>query len=233
MYKQIINEILEYQRPEKAAFAKRFFKTGKGQYGEGDKFLGVSMPDQRAIAKKYYKTASYEVIEKLLASKIHEHRMVGLLLLVYKYEKTDEDKEKIYKFYLKNLKAVNNWDLVDVTTPNIIGAFLLDKNKDLLYKFARSTNLWEKRISILATFRFIKHNKLQDTIKIAEILVNDEHDLIHKAVGWMLRELGKKDQPLLETFLKKHYKTMPRTMLRYSIERFEESKRQKYLKGTV
>lgn len=233
MYKKIISELIKHQRPEKSAFMERFFKTGKGQYGEGDQFLGISMPDQRKVAKKYYKITDYNDIEKLLQSPIHEYRMAGLLLLVYKYEKTSEDKEKIYNFYIKHRKAINNWDLVDVTTPNIVGAYLLDKEKDILYKFAHSKDLWERRISILATFRFIKDNQFKDTIKISKILLKDKHDLIHKAVGWMLRELGKKDLTTLKLFLKKHYKEMPRTMLRYSIERFPEEERKRYLKGTV
>jgi 3-methyladenine DNA glycosylase AlkD len=230
----IKSELLKHQRPEKAKFHLRFFKTGKGEYGEGDQFLGVSMPNQRKVAKKYHKEISLKEITDLLKSKIHEHRMTGLLFLVYKYEKSNEkEREILFNFYIKNLNAINNWDLVDVTTPNIVGNWLIDKDKDILYTFARSSNLWKRRIAILATFRFIKHNKFDDTLKIAKILLNDKHDLIHKAVGWMLREIGKRDQVLLETFLHKHYKEMPRTMLRYAIERFEESKRKMYLKGQV
>tara|TARA_Y100000310_G_scaffold333832_1_gene412202 strand:- start:2115 stop:2813 length:699 start_codon:yes stop_codon:yes gene_type:complete len=215
---------------ERAASNKWFFKTGKGQYGEGDEFIGLTMPDIRKVAKTYLHL-NIKDIEQLLHSPIHEYRMIALVIWVYQFEKTDEKtKENIYKTYLNNTKWINNWDLVDVTTPNIVGNYLLDKDRKILYKLAKSKNLWEKRIAILATFAFIKNNQFKDTLNIAEILLNDNHDLIHKAVGWMLRELGKKDQSVEERFLKKHYKNMPRTMLRYSIERFDEDKRRFYMK---
>jgi 3-methyladenine DNA glycosylase AlkD len=217
---------------ERAVLLQGFFKTGKGQYGEGDIFLGVTVPNTRIVAKKFTDLYIFE-IEDLLYSKIHEERLCALLLLVEKYSKTDEKgKKEIFNFYIKNAKRVNNWDLVDLSAPKIAGGYLLDKDKKILYKFAKSKNLWEKRISILSTFWFIKYGKFKDSFKIAEILMNDKHDLIHKAVGWMLREIGKRNLVEEEKFLKKYYKKMPRTMLRYAIEKFPEEKRLQYLKGT-
>jgi len=219
------------ENKEKAKLLSGFFKTGKGEYGEGDKFLGIIMPEQRKVAKKYVNLSIKEV-ERLLHSNIHEHRMVALVIWTYQYEKADENtKEEIYKTYLNNTKYINNWDLVDVTTPRIVGMHLLDKDRKVLYKLAKSKDLWEKRIAVLATFAFInKRNEFDDALKISEILLNDDHDLIHKAVGWMLREIGKRDLAAEEKFLKKYYKTMPRTMLRYSIEKFDEDKRKFYMK---
>ena len=230
MFTKIKEDLLKQQRPSKAEFHLRFFKCGKGEYGEGDQFLGVSVPDQRKIAKKYFKEVSYEDVQRLLDSKIHEHRLTGLFLLNYKFEKFPEERKKIYELWIKNTKNINNWDLIDCSAPNVVGEYLLDKDKSLLYEFAKSSNLWKKRISILSTFRFIKNNRFNDTIKIAEILVNDKHDLIHKAVGWMLREVSKKDQAVEEAFLTRYHKTMPRTMLRYAIERFSQEKREYYMK---
>ena len=216
--------------PKQAELLQGFFKTGKGQYGEGDIFLGIKVPEQRKVAKKY-PDLSLNPIRELLSSKIHEHRLTSLFILIDKYKKSDEkEKKEIFNFYLKNTKNINNWDLVDLSAPNIVGNFLLDKKRGILHKLAKSKSLWEKRIAILATFEFIKNNEYKDTLKISEILLNDEHDLIHKGVGWMLREVGKRNQAIEEEFLKKHYKTMPRTMLRYSIERFAERKRKFYMK---
>jgi 3-methyladenine DNA glycosylase AlkD len=218
---------------EKASLLQRFFKTQKGQYGEGDIFLGVMVPNTRIVAKKY-RTLSLEEIKKVLYSRIHEERLCALLILVEKFGKADEiERKKIFNFYIKNAKQANNWDLVDLSAPRIVGGYLLDKPKVILYRFAKSKNLWEKRISILATFWFIKFNKYNDSLKIAKILLNDEHDLIHKAVGWMLREVGKRNLIVEEKFLKKYYKKMPRTMLRYAIEKFPDDKRTKYLKGLI
>jgi len=215
----------------KAQILQRFFKTGKGEYGEGDVFLGIIVPKQREIAKKY-SNLDLDSIKKLLESKIHEHRLTGLIILTCQFKKGDEKKQKeIFDFYLKNAKKINNWDLVDLSAPNILGKYLLDKKRDLLYSLAKSENLWEKRIAIISTFEFIKNNDFSDTILISEILLNDKHDLIHKAVGWMLREIGKRDIEKEEIFLKKHYKIMPRTMLRYAIERFSDEKRQFFLKS--
>jgi 3-methyladenine DNA glycosylase AlkD len=208
---------------------QRFFKTGKGDYGEGDVFLGIKVPVQRAIAKKY--ELDLGEIQELLNSKIHEHRLIGLLILIDKYKKSRE--KKICDFYLANTRNVNNWDLVDLSCHKILGDFLLNNDRNVLYDLARSDNLWEKRISIVSTFAFIKEKDFYDALAIAELLLNDRHDLIHKAVGWVLREIGKKDPTVEEEFLKKHYKKMPRTMLRYAIEKFEDDKRKAYLRGEV
>ena len=215
---------------EKAKLLQGFFKTGPEQYGEGDVFLGLTVPQIRVIAKKYFKDISLHEIQSLVESKYHEFRMCGLIILTYKYEKFPSGRKEIYDFYLKNTKYINNWDLVDVTTPRIVGTYLLDKDRSVLYNLAKSSDLWEKRIAVLATFPFIRNNDFKDCLAISEILLDDKHDLIHKAVGWMLREIGKKNQAIEEEFLNKHYKTMPRTMLRYAIERFEEGKRKGYLK---
>lgn len=201
---------------------QRFFKSGKGQYGEGDVFIGVSVPDTRKVAKQFV-NLSFGEIQQLLNSEVHEHRLAGVLILAYQYPKADEEtKQNIFDFYLYNVRkgTVNNWDLVDVTTPNIIGEHLLDKPRDVLYKLAESKDLWQRRVAIMATFAFIKKGDPVTTIEIAEKLLHDKHDLIHKAVGWMLREMGKRvDEKLLTDFLDKHAYEMPRTMLRYSIEK--------------
>ena len=215
---------------EKAKASQKFFKTGKGEYGKGDIFLGVIVPKQRAVAKKY--DLSLEDLQELLDSKIHEHRLSSLFILIDKYKKS-EDKKKIFDFYLKNSKKINNWDLVDCSAHKIVGDYLIDKNKNILYELANSSDLWEKRIAVISTFAFIRENEFKESLAISKILLNDEHDLIHKAVGWMLREIGKKNEKVLEDFLKKHYKKMPRTMLRYSIECFPEEKRKGYLGGNI
>ena len=210
-----------------------FFKTGNGDYGEGDIFVGLKVPTQRKLAREfnYLKLSDLKI---LLGSKVHEERLISLFILVDKYEKGDDrDKDQIFSFYLKNIKRINNWDLVDLSAPKIIGKHLLKKDRSLLYKFALSKNLWERRVSILSTFEFVRNNDFETTLKIAETLLTDKHDLIHKAVGWMLREVGKRDLTTEENFLKLHYKKMPRTMLRYSIEKFPESKRKKYLLGKI
>ncbi|MDD5552234.1 MAG: DNA alkylation repair protein [Candidatus Pacebacteria bacterium] len=215
---------------EKAEILQRFFKTGKGEYGEGDIFLGVVVPEQRKIAKEF-KELSMLDLKKLIKSKVHEERLICLLILVLKFQKgNNKEKKEIYNFYLKNTKYINNWDLVDLSAPKIVGLYLEDRNKSILHKLARSKNIWERRIAILSTFHFIYKGNPEETLKIAFILKDDEHDLIHKAVGWMLREVGKKcGEGVEEKFLKKYYKTMPRTMLRYAIEKFPEKKRKFYL----
>ena len=214
--------------PEQAKILSKFFKTGKGEYGEGDVFLGIKVPELRKITKKYFYLPLKDT-QTLLNSKIHEYRLVALFILVDKYSKSD-NKTEIVNLYLKNTKKVNNWDLVDLSAHYILGDYLLNKNRSVLYTLAKSKNLWEKRISIISTYAFIKNNQFDDTLKISEILLNDNHDLIHKAVGWMLREVGKKNQAVEEKFLKKHYKVMPRTMLRYAIEKFDDKKRKFYMK---
>lgn len=217
--------------PEKAAILSRFFKTGKGQYGEGDIFLGVMVPGQRRIAKKY-ETLSLKDIRKLLSSKIHEHRLVALIILVNQYKKGDEhDRDKIVDFYLRYSKYINNWDLVDLSAPNIPGEYLLNKDRAVLYRLARSKNLWERRIAIMSTFAFIRKNDFEDALRISALLLHDDHDLIHKAVGWMLREVGKRDFKAEEDFLKEHYRVMPRTMLRYAVERFDQTKKRLFMNG--
>ena len=215
---------------EKARIYQRFFKTGKGEYGEGDVFLGLTVPETRAIAKQFSHISLNE-IKQHLNSKFHEERLAALLILVNNYQKTKD--EEIVKFYLNNTKLVNNWDLVDLTADKIIGSNLLDKDKSILYKLVESNNLWERRIAIISTFAFIKNNQFEDALNISKTLLKDKHDLIHKAVGWMLREVGKRNQETLENFLKQHYKLMPRTMLRYAIEKFPEALRKMYLKGNI
>ncbi len=231
MLNSLIKEIQAEANPEQAKILQRFFKTGQGEYGEGYIFLGIKVPVIRILAKKY-NDLLLDDIQTLLASKIQEYQQIGLHILINKYEKA-EDKKEIFEFYLINTKNINSWGLVDLSAPKIVGDFLLDKERNKLYELANSENLWEKRIAIVSTWRFIRENEFEDTLKISEILLNDSHDLIHKAVGWMLREVGKKDVEVLEKFLSEHYKKMPRTMLRYSIEKFDGEKRKKYLKGEI
>jgi len=216
---------------DKARVLQRFFKTGPGEYGEGDVFIGVRVPDLRKLVKEYQDITIKEVMQ-LLRSSIHEERLFALLILVSKYSKGNETvKKRIYELYLQNTKFINSWDLVDGSAQHIVGAFLMDKSKEPIYRLAKSNSLWERRIAILSTFHFIKHDNYSETLKISKILLTDEQDLIHKAVGWMLREIGKRHISTEEIFLKKYYKRMPRTMLRYAIEKFPESKRKKCLRG--
>lgn len=230
MLEKLKKELELLSNEEKAKIHSRFFKTGKGEYGEGSIFLGITVPVLRKVARKYQKMPLNE-LQELLNDKIHTYRFVSVIILVEKYKKGNEKKKKeIYEFYLKNYNNINNWDLVDVSAPHIIGNYLLNKNRTILYKFAKSDHLWKKRIAIISTFAFIRENQFEDTIKITKILLDDKHDLIHKACGWMLREIGKRKQKKLEKFLNENIKNMPRTMLRYSIEKFEETKRKEYLK---
>lgn len=218
---------------QRAKVLQRFFKTGPGEYGEGDVFLGIKVPELRKLAKEYQDITTQE-IKQLLKSSIHEERLLALLILVLTYSKGNETaKKRIYELYLRNTKFINNWDLVDGSAEYIVGDFLMDKNKKPLYSLAKSSDLWERRIAIMSTFHFIKRHEFSQTLKISRMLLSDEEDLIHKAVGWMLREVGKRHLPTQEKFLKEHYKKMPRTMLRYAIERFPESKRRGYLKGYI
>ncbi len=234
MLSKLRKEIQKSADPEKAKILQRFFKTGAGEYGEGDVFLGIFVPKQREIAQGFWEKLDSNDLQKLLNSKIHEERLISLLVLIKKYEKADGNlKKKIFDFYLRNTKNINNWDLVDSSAPRIVGDFLIDKNRKVLYTLAKSDSLWERRIAIISCFAFIRNNDFKDGLKISEILLNDNHDLIHKAVGWMLREIGKRDLEVLERFLKKNYKKMPRTMLRYAIERVEEGLRKKFLLGTI
>ncbi len=228
-------EIKKSANPERAKISQRFFKTGKGEYGEGDIFIGITVPESRKIAKKY-SDLEFEYISELLKSKIHEERLIALLILVDKFKKAKKNKSeqrKIFEFYLTQSQYVNNWDLVDLSADKIVGEFLFNDDKQLLYYYAKSKNIWQRRIAMVSTYAFIKKRKFGETLAIAEILLKDEHDLIQKAVGWMLREIGKRNSQVLETFLQENYKSMPRTMLRYSIEKFPQEKRLKYLKGEI
>ena len=227
--KKIRETLNRCQDKKKAKVLRGFFKTGIGEYAEGDLFLGVTVPVLRKLARQFKDIELKSAVE-LLRSSIHEERLLALLILILKYRGSGEkDKKEIYRIYLGNTRYINNWDLVDVTAKHIVGDFLRDKDKRALYELAGSDDLWNRRIAILSTFHFIENNQFDDTLKIAELLLSDEHDLIHKAAGWMLREVGKRNPEVEERFLKKHYKRMPRTMLRYAIERFPESKRRLYL----
>lgn len=229
--------IKQMSNPTRAKLTARYFKTGKGEYGEGDQFLGLTVPQLRELAKQYQDLALGEV-KQLLKSKFHEFRLVGLLILVSKFvgtQKTQDYKiqDKIYKFYLANITAVNNWDLVDLSAPTIVGGYLFSRSKNKLYNLARSENLWSRRIAIVATLHFIRYQKFFDTLKLAKIFLTDKADLIHKATGWALREVGKQDEKVLKQFLQKNCHKMPRTMLRYAIEKFPKILRQKYLAGEI
>jgi 3-methyladenine DNA glycosylase AlkD len=227
-------ELKSMADPEKAAIMQRFFKTGPSQYGEGDIFIGVMVPQSRLVAKKFNQLPVGEV-RTLLYSRVHEERLVALLILARRYSSasSSREKEQIVKFYLEHIKQVNNWDLVDLSAPSILGAHLVDRDdrRRLLYRLAGSENVWERRIAIVATHHFIRNGDFSDTLKIAEMLLQDRHDLIHKAAGWMLREVGKRDAAAQEAFLEKHWSVMPRMMLRYAIERLPESKRRRYKKA--
>jgi len=247
MLDQIRRDIQKAGDKKKAVFLGRFFKTGKGEYAEGDVFLGLTVPKSRVIVKKYQDLPLDACIE-LLHSPIHEERLIALLIMVSQFVKGNAEMRKnIYDAYLDNTKYINNWDLVDLSADKIVGEYLFDlpadkagiassqaPRNDVLVKLARSENLWEKRISIIATYAFIRKGEYQDTFAIADILLEDKHDLIHKAVGWMLREVGKRiSEDVEEEFLKTRYKRMSRTMLRYAIERFTDAKRKKYLAGLI
>lgn len=216
-----------------AQFAQRFFKTGPGEYGEGDIFLGVRVPELRKLAKEFSAVSLDEAIS-FLRSSYHEERLLALLMLVRLYLKGDQaTKEKVYQQYLKNTRFINNWDLVDLSAPQIVGAHLWEQDRKPLSVLAQSDQWWERRIAIMATFHFIRQGEYAETLRLAKRLLTDQEDLIHKAVGWMLREIGKRDLAGAESFLREHYQRMPRTMLRYAIEKFPEVKRQKYLKGCL
>lgn len=228
--KQVITSAKQYRSKEKTAILERFFKTGKGQYGEGDIFWGLTVPQSRSIAKKYQDLNLSEV-KQLLESPVHEVRLIALLILVEQFITGDVIRQRLVSsFYLKNTPFINNWDLVDLTASKILGTWLLDKAPTTLYKLVKSKNLWERRIAIVSTYAFIKADNFEHTLKLAEILLNDQHDLMQKASGWMLREMGKRSKADLTNFLDKYSKKMPRTMLRYAIEKFSEEERRNYLK---
>ena len=224
--------VRKQSNPEKGKFLQRFFKTGKGEYAEGDIFAGITVPVSRKISRQF-KNLSLNDLSKVIKSKIHEERLIALFILVGRMQKANEkEREKTYKFYLKNLKYINNWDLVDLSADKIIGEYLFDKKRELLFKLVKGS-LWERRIAVLSSFNFIKKNDYSTTLKICKLLLTDKEDLIHKATGWMLREIGKRDLKTEEDFLKLYYKKMPRTMLRYAVEKFPERKRKSYLLGRV
>ena len=220
--------------PIRAVGAARFFKCGPGEYGEGDVFIGVTVPAQRTIARRFRDLPLTEA-DKLLTSRVHEERSLALFIVVDQFNRSSDDRvrKRIFTLYMKRLRFINNWDLVDMSAGSIVGGWLADKPKDLLDRLARLTHLWSRRVAMIATFHYIRRGDHRDAIRIATILVNDKHDLIHKAVGWMLREVGKRDQAIEERFLIAHHKRMPRTMLRYAIEKFPEPRRQMYLKGII
>ena len=241
LFQQIVSDLQSRANPEKKLVLQRFFKTAPGQYGEGDVFLGVIVPDQRIVAKKYYQVADFGVVERLLASPIHEYRLTALIVLTYQFPKVElEKKQALFDFYLGQTAKINNWDLVDLSAPNIVGEYMLATKLDMmrLRTLVQSSLLWERRISIIATLAFIRAVKkglvgsewLQPSLVLAKILLTDKQDLMHKAVGWVLREVGKADERLLIEFLDKHYLQIPRTALRYSIERFDDSLRKQYLR---
>ena len=230
--KQIVNQLKALGDSDIAEHSQRFFKTGAGEYGEGDKFLGIRVPVIRKCVKEY-RDISLEDTLDLLKNTFHEVRLLAVLILVSKYAtlKTSAEPKEIYQAYLKHTEFINNWDLVDSSAEHIVGAYLFSKNRKPLFRLVRSKNLWERRIGVMATFYFIKRDDFSDTLAIAELLLKDKEDLIHKAVGWMLREVGNRNLKKEESFLNKHYKDMPRTMLRYAIEKLPEVKRQAYLYG--
>lgn len=222
--------IKEKQNPQKALILQSFFKTGKGQYAEGDIFYGLTVPESRVLAKEFQDVA-FEEIPELLHSKIHEERLIALFLLIEKFQKGNEkQKKKVVDFYLDSTAWINNWDLVDTSAYKILGDYLLEKETKILTRLVQSQDLWEKRIGIVSTFAFIRKGRLDETFRLAKILMQDNHDLIHKAVGWMLREAGKRDRIPLEVFLEEYAAQMPRTMLRYAIEKFNLQERNYYLK---
>ncbi len=227
--KEIEGELNSHEDPVRAVHSQRFFKTGKGQYGEGDVFIGLTVPQTRLVCKKY-KDLPIDEIEKLLESPIHEHRLAAVIIMRSQSERANSVLRKsLYDLYLRRADRVNNWDIIDISCHKIVGAYLADKDRSILYELARSKQMWERRIAIVSTAHFISKNDLDDTFKLAEILLNDKEDLMHKATGWMLREAGKKDETRLKEFLDKYASTMPRTMLRYAIEKFPGNERKKYL----
>lgn len=230
---ELVRELRKYANAERRKVNMSFFRTGKGEYGEGDRFIGLTVPHTREVAKKF-RTMPLSSVEESLHSPLHEVRLAALLILAEKYEKSNTDhKEQIFRLYERNFKYVNNWDLVDLSAPKIPGPYLYFKGEKKLYQWAKTKHLWTKRIAVMSTFFFIRQGNFQPTFKVSEILLKDEHDLIHKAVGWMLREVGKRDRQQEEEFLRRHYHKMPRTMLRYAIEKFPEKKRKAYLQGRI
>ncbi|MBI2415989.1 MAG: DNA alkylation repair protein [Candidatus Kerfeldbacteria bacterium] len=229
MIKAIKSQLHTMANPQKAIFLQRFFRTAPGEYAAGDKFLGITVPQQRQIAKQFYQLSVAD-LTKLLRSPWHEYRLTALIIAVWQYQHTTVHKQQaLAKWYLANRRWINNWDLVDTSAPYILGQYLFTRNKTILYRLAKGTSLWNRRLAIISTQYFIRQQHYSDTLHLAKILLHDDHDLIHKAVGWMLREVGKRDQIILVKFLDQHYHTMPRTMLRYAIEKLSSRQRRQYL----
>ncbi len=233
-YQRIKQELQELADPEKAAILRKYFKALPGGYGEGDRFLGIKVPEQRKMARKYYREISLEETEKLLQDLFHECRLTALFIFCLRFEKgSPEERKELVNLYLQNLSRVNNWDLVDASAEKILGSYLLEKEKDLLDELAGSGDLWKERVAIMTTFHFIKQGRFEETLALVERFLGHQHDLIHKAAGWMLREVGKRDYAAEYDFLREHYRQMPRTMLRYAIEKFEPRVREQFLKGRI
>lgn len=235
MLKNIKEEINSFAEPNRVEILKKYFKVLPGGYGEGDEFLGIRAPNLRLVTKRNYKEISFSDLSELISSNVHEYRLAAIYMLVLKFEKTKSEvnRKEIVDFYLDHLEYVNNWDLIDSSCHKILGVHLLNRNTQILYDFAYSDDLWLQRVSIITTFHFIRNHKFDDTFKIAEILLHHDHDLIHKAVGWMLREVGNRDFNKAFEFLELHYSEMPRTMLRYAIEKYPEDLRQDFLKNRI
>lgn len=230
----LLQQMLQHANPAQVAGLTRFFKTGPGQYGEGDRFLGIKVPVTREVVKQCWKTSTREDLEECIGSEFHEVRLAALLALVEIFKHKKAKRQECVNFYLSHTEFINNWDLVDLSCYPLLGEWLLDKDRSLLYNLARcGKTLWEQRIGIVSTMTFIRHGQLEDTFSIADILLHHPHDLIHKAVGWLLREAGKRDKAALEAFLLPRYQTMPRTMLRYAIEKFPEEERKHWLESTL
>lgn len=231
--KEVQKTLRQFKNPQYAAHSQKFFKTGKGEYGEGDVFLGIRVPQVRKVAKQF-KELSFKECEQLLKSKFHEERLLALVILVHKFQKGDEKiKERIFKLYLRSPKYINNWDLVDVSAHKILGPYVEGKDLSVLDELAQSKNLWKRRMAMISTFHFLRDRNFSPILRVAKILLNDDHDLIHKAVGWALREVGNRHLNTEKEFLKKYYKTMPKTMLRYAVEKFPKELRKKYYDGKV
>ena len=231
MKKSLKQALLQLEDPDRAIQTARFFKTGKGEYGEGDLFIGLSNPQVQALVKEYWKFTNMADVQELINNKIHELRFAALLVLVTQFPKSSPfQQNKIIKFYLKNIRQINNWDLVDCSAYKLLGKFLLHKDRQILYDLAESGHLWSERVAVVACFEFIRNGQFSDVFNLCEKFLSHKHDLMHKACGWMLREVGKRDELALEEFLDEHLFKMPRTMLRYAIERMEEGKRLTYLR---
>jgi 3-methyladenine DNA glycosylase AlkD len=232
---KVKDALLAHSDQKRAVETSRFFKSSPGEYGEGDAFIGVTVPAQRAIARQFFKDISLPEVAILLNENLHEHRLTAVFILVLKYQKskTEQEQKAIVDTYLQNIGGINNWDLVDSSSYMILGPWLMHRDKKLLYDFARSGELWLQRIAMITTMHFIRNRNSDDALQLALILINHPHDLMHKAVGWMLREIGNRDYPMEYQFLVQHYRIMPRTMLRYAIEKFDEDIRQAFLKGKI